>query len=154
MALPDRLTPLCDLLLGAAYADDVFENREREEVRGMLEDLGGGTLAPELADRITKFDPKKFDMAKTAKAFAADPIDDRKRVLFLVAAINEADDEIDFAEDDYLRALCKALELPDEALTGLTLDVEIDDMRQDFEKIKKGPPPVPKKGESVDVDID
>lgn len=154
MALPDRLSPLCDLLLGAAYADDVFVNREREEVQGMLEDMAGGTLPPELADRITMFDPKQFDLTKTAAAFAGDPEDDRKRVLFLVAAINEADDEIDFAEDDYLRALCKALELPNEALAGLTIDVEIEDLREDFAKVRKGPPPPPKKGASVDVDLD
>ena len=154
MALPDRLSPLCDLLLGAAYADDVFVNREREEVQGMLEDLAGGTLPPELADRIALFDPKKFDLTKTAAAFVDDPEDDRKRVLFLVAAINEADDEIDFAEDDYLRALCKALKLPDAALTGMTIDVEIEDLREDFDKVKKGPPPPPRKGASVDVDLD
>jgi uncharacterized membrane protein YebE (DUF533 family) len=153
MALPDRLVPLCDLLLGAAYADDVFENREREEVHGMLEDLSGGKLAPELADRIAKFDPKKFDMAKTAAVFKTDPADDRRRVLFLVAAINEADEEIDFAEDEYLRALCKALDLPDEALAGMTIDIEIDEMRQELDKVRKGPPPVPGKG-SVDIDLD
>src|SRR5262245_4477615 len=155
MALPDRLAPICDLLLGAAYADDVFKDREREEVRGMLEDLSGGKLSIELESQIDKFDPKKFDLAKTAAAFGGDSADDKRRLLFLVAAINEADDEIDFAEDQYLRALCKALELPDEALAGLTIDVEIEEMRDDFDKVRRGPPPTPKsKGGSVDVDLD
>jgi len=154
MALPDRLAPICDLLLGAAYADEVFKDRERDEVRGMLEDLSGGKLSPELDTQIAKFDPKKFDLAKTAAAFAGDSDDDKRRLLFLVAAINEADDEIDFAEDQYLRTLCKALELPDEALAGMTIDVEIEDMREDFEKVRR-PPPTPKgKGGSVDIDID
>ncbi len=154
MALPDRLAPICDLLLGAAYADDVFKDREREEVRGMLEDLSGGKLSGELESQIAKFDPKNFDLARTAGAFKTDSADDKRRLLFLVAAINEADDEIDFAEDQYLRDLCKALGLPDEALAGLTIDVEIEDMRDDFEKVRRGPPPTPKKGGSVDIDLD
>src|SRR5262249_22083254 len=131
MALPDRLAPICDLLLGAAYADEVFKDRERDEVRGMLEDLSGGRLTAELESQIAKVEPKKFDLANTAAAFHADSADDKRKLLFLVAAINEADDEIDFAEDQYLRALCTALELPDEALAGLTIDVEIEDLRDD-----------------------
>jgi uncharacterized membrane protein YebE (DUF533 family) len=148
MALPDRLGPLCDLLLGAAHADAELKDREIEEVQGLLEDLNGGALPPELAKRISSFAPKTFDLARTAAAFNNDPVDDRKRVLYLVAAINEADDEIDFAEDDYLRALCKALALPDDALAGLALDVEV--LRADFDKVKKGPPPPPG---AVNVDV-
>ena len=154
MALPDRLAPICDLLLGAAYADEVFKDREREEVRGMLEDLSGSKLSAELESQIAKFDPKKFDLAKTAAAFKSDSADDKRRLLFLVAAINEADDEIDFAEDQYLRDLCKALQLPDSALEGLTIDVEIEDMRDEFDKVRRGPPPTPTKGGAVDVDLD
>ena len=30
MSLTDRIAPLCDLLLGAAYADEHFKERERE----------------------------------------------------------------------------------------------------------------------------
>jgi uncharacterized tellurite resistance protein B-like protein len=155
MALTDRIAPLCDLLLGAAYADKQFKDRERDEVTGILADLTGGKLPAELAKRIATFDPKKFDLAACANAFRADSEDDRKRVLFLVAAINDADDEVDFAEDDYLRALAKALDLPADALEGLTVDVEVEDLRADFEKVRKGPPPPPskKKDGSVDVDI-
>ncbi len=155
MALTDRIAPLCDLLLGAAYADNQFKDREREEVQGMLSDLTGAALTADLEQRISTFDPKKFDLAATANAFRADPDDDRRRVLFLVAAINEADDEIDLAEDEYLRKLCKALDLPDEALAGMTIDVEIEDLQSDFSKIRRGPPPPPlkKKDGSVDVDM-
>jgi uncharacterized membrane protein YebE (DUF533 family) len=146
MALPDRIEPLCDLLMGAAYADDRLEDRERDEVRGLLEDLGG-PLSAALDKRIADFDPKKFDVKKVAAAFKDDPEDDRKRVMFLVAAVHEADDEIDFAEDDYLRALAKALGLPDSALEGMTVDIESDELQDTFDKVKKGPPapPPPKK---------
>lgn len=155
MSLIDRISPLCDLLLGAAYADDDFKDRERDEVKEMLADLSGEKLTKELEDQIAKFDPKKFNVAATAENFHGDTEDDRKRVLFLVAAINEADDEIDFSEDEYLRGLAKALNLPDSALTGLTIDVEVEDLKKDFAKVRKGPPPPPKtKPKSVDVDLD
>lgn len=155
MSLSDRISPLCDLLLGAAFADKEFKDREREEVQGMLEDLSGGKLTPELEAQIAKFDAKAFDLAKTAAHFLDGSEDDRKRLLFLVAAINDADDEVDFAEDDYLRALAGALKLPSSALAGMTVDVEVDELREEFQKVRKGPPPPPgKKLASVDVDMD
>jgi uncharacterized tellurite resistance protein B-like protein len=155
MSLDDRIVPICDLLLGAAYADNEFKDREREEVREMLADLSGATLTQALEDQIAKFDPKKFDLATTAAAFKSDTEDERRRLLFLVAAINDADEEVDFAEDEYLRALAKALDLPTSALEGMIIDVEVEELREDFQKVRKGPPPVPgaKKDTSVDVDI-
>jgi uncharacterized tellurite resistance protein B-like protein len=145
MALPDRIIPLCDLLLGAAYADKEFKEREREEVREMLADLSGAKLTKEVEDRIANFDPAKFDLAKTAGEFKTDDADDKRRLLFLVAAINDADDEVDFAEDEYLRALAAALDLPASALHGMTVDIEVEEMRGDFDKVRKGPPPPPAK---------
>ena len=129
--------------MGAAYADKEFKDREREEVREMLADLSGAKLTTELEDRIKTFDPGAFDLDKTAAAFKTDTEDERRRLLFLVAAINDADEEVDFAEDEYLRALAKALALPDSALQGMTIDVEVEELREDFQKVRKGPPPPP-----------
>lgn len=154
-SLADRIGPLCDLLLGAAYADEQFKDMERDEVKGMIADLTGGKVPPEVEKQIAAFDPKKFDLLKTAGAFAADTEDDRRKILFLVAAVNDADEEVDFSEDEYLRDLAGALFLPADALNGLVVDVEVEELRETFEKVRKGPPPPPpKKGESVDVDID
>jgi uncharacterized tellurite resistance protein B-like protein len=155
MSLDDRIVPICDLLLGAAYADKEFKDREREEVREMLADLSGATLTDELEARIKGFDPKAFDLAKTAAAFKSDTEDERRRLLFLVAAINDADEEVDFAEDEYLRSLAKALDLPASALAGMIIDIEVEELREEFQKVRKGPPPVPgKKDTSVDVEMD
>ncbi len=155
MTLTDRVIPLCDLLLGAAYADDDFEDRERDEVRGMLAELSGGALPAELEARIANFDPTKFDLASTAAAFEADSEDDRRRLLFLVAAINDADDELAIAEDDYLRALAAALDLPASALVGMTVEIESEELREAFTKVRKGPPPPPAaRASSVDVDLE
>jgi hypothetical protein len=152
MALTDRIGPLCDLLLGAAYADRELKDVEDEELREMLVDLSGAELTTELEHQIASFDPKAFDLAATAAAFKDDPADDRRRLLFLVAAINDVDDETDLAEDDYLRALGAALELPPEALAGMVLDIEIEELREDFAKVRRGPPPVPgKRDRAVDL---
>jgi uncharacterized membrane protein YebE (DUF533 family) len=159
VALIDRLVPLCDLLLGAAHADNELKDREQDEVRGLLEDIGGHELSVELETRLATFDPAAFDLAAAAQHFLADPVDDRKRVLYLVAAINDVDDEVDFAEDEYLRALARALELPDDSLNGLTIDVveDIQEQRATIARVRKGPPPPPPerpRTASVDVDLD
>ena len=143
MGLPDRILPLCDLLLGAAHADRQFKDRERDEIREMLADLTGEPLTAELEDRLAKFDPARFDLTATAAEFRRDPTDDRRRLLFLVAAVHDADDELDFAEDAYLRALAEALDLPASALEGLTIDVEVEVLRDSLTKIRRGPPPPP-----------
>jgi uncharacterized membrane protein YebE (DUF533 family) len=154
MAIADRILPLCDVLLGAAYADREVRDAERDEVRALLEDLAGD-LPTEVELRIASFDPESFDVAATAKAFATDSEEDRKKLLFLASAVIEADDEIDLAEDDYLRALANALALPASALDGLTVDVETEELKQTFQQVRKGPPPPPKgKAASVDVDLD
>jgi uncharacterized tellurite resistance protein B-like protein len=154
MAISDRILPLTDLLLGAAYADKEVKDQERDEVRALLEDLAG-ELSTELELRIVGFDPAAFDLAATAAAFRTDPEDDRKKLLYLVSAVIEADDEIDFSEDDYLRALAAALALPAEALAGLTVDVETEELAETFQHLRKGPPPPPKAAkQSFDVDLD
>ena len=155
MALPDRILPLCDLLLGAAYADQQFKDREREEVRALLAELTGAAPTKEIEQRIAAFDPARFQLAATAAEFRRDPEEDRRRLLELVVAVHDADDELDFAEDEYLRALAGALDLPASALAGLTVDMEIEEMRDSLTKIRKGPPPPPKQAPgSVDVDLD
>jgi uncharacterized tellurite resistance protein B-like protein len=153
MAIGDRILPLCDLLLGAAYADKELRAQEKQEVRALLADLAGA-LPKEIDARIAAFDPKKFDLKTAAAPFRNDPADERRKLLFLVSAVNEADDEIDFAEDDYLRALATELALPASALDGLTVDIEAEDLKDTFDKVRKGPPPPPRGAKSVDVDVD
>jgi uncharacterized tellurite resistance protein B-like protein len=152
----DRILPLCELLLGAAYADKELKDQERDEVRTLLQGLAGEDLPAEVEDKIKSFDPDKFDLNASASAFKSDSEDDRKKLLHLVSAVNEADDELDFAEDDYLRELATALELPAAALQGLTVEVETEELKETFQAVvRKGPPPPPTpKAKSVDVDID
>lgn len=150
MALPDRILPLCDLLLGAAHADRHLQARERAKVRELLVELTRSELTPDLEERIVSFSSARFDLAATAAEFRSDPEEDRRRVLHLVSAIHEADGEIDLAEDDYLRALAGALDLPKSALAGLALEIEIEDLREHLAKVRKVPPPPPPPRKPVD----
>lgn len=151
----DRILPLCELLLGAAYADKELKDQEKDEVRALLEGLAG-ELSTEVELKISSFDPATFDLAASAATFKADPEEDRKKLLYLVAAVNEADDELDLSEDDYLRSLASALALPNSALEGLTIEIETEELKQTFTQVRKGPPPPPPaaKAKSVDVDLD
>lgn len=140
----DRILPLCDLLLGAAYADKELREQEKEEVRGLIQDLAG-ELPPQVDARIKSFDPNKFKLATAAEPFRGDSEDERKKLLVLVSCVNESDEEIDIAEDEYLRALAAALALPKTALTGLVVDIEAEELQEVFAQVRKAPPPPPKK---------
>ena len=146
MASPvlDRTLAICDLLLGAAHADSFFRDEERERVRELLAELQGGeALPPEVEARIDAFTPEGFDVTRAASGFRADPLEERRKLLHLVSAIHEADEELDLDEDDYLRALGAALDLPAEELRGLALEFEVEELRDSFSKLRSLPPPIP-----------
>ncbi len=124
MAPPDldRTLAICDLLLDLCGADE---------------------LAPELEARIDGFDATSFDVARAAAPFRGDSMDEKRKLLHLVAAIHDADEELDLDEDDYLRDLAAALALPESDLGDLALDFEVEELREDFTKLSGGPPPIP-----------
>ena len=154
MAQLDRTLAICDLLLGAAHADSNFTDRERVTVRELLADLfGSEDLPSEVEARIDLFQPDKFAVDSAAEPFRGDSVDEKKKLLYLVAAVHEADEELDFAEDDYMRAIGKALDMPDAALDDLVIDVESEDLAEDFQALRKSPPPVPGSS-TVDIDMD
>jgi uncharacterized tellurite resistance protein B-like protein len=155
MAPNDRILPICEILLGAAYADGKLDQREQETVRELLADLTSGPLAPEVEKRIKSFDPRRFNLRAAATPFKADPVDDKKRLLYLVAAIHEADEELDLAEDAFLKSLGDAIGLAASELSDLTLVVEEEELKASLSTVRKGPPlPPGKKDGSVDVDLD
>lgn len=139
--MKDRLPIVADLLMDAAFADDRLEGDEKDAVKRLLREILETPALPMDVDfRIDEFDPKKFDRAAAAAAFASDPAPIKRRLLELVAAVHAADGEIDFAEDDHLRALGAALGLPAEAFKELVVDVveEVEDIGEGLEKIRYG----------------
>jgi len=138
----DRIFPLCELLLGAAHADNELHARETVEIRALLIEVAG-ELRVEVEACIASFEPDKFDMSSVTGIFADDSEEERRKLLLLVSTVIEADDQIDFAENEYLRALASALRLPASALDGLVLDIDIEEVKETLETVRKGPPPIP-----------
>lgn len=140
MPINDRIFPLCELLLGAAYADSQLHKLEMIEVRSLLTELAG-ELRVEVEACIASFEPDKFDMKTTAGFFRGDSEEDRQKLLLLASTVIEADDEIDLAENEYLCELASALALPDSALKGLTVDIEIEEVKSTFTRMQTSPGP-------------
>jgi uncharacterized tellurite resistance protein B-like protein len=134
----DRIFPLCELLLGAAHADQQLHPRETTEIRSLLVELAG-ELRVEVEACIASFEPAKFKPSSVIGIFKNDSIEERQRLLQLVSTVIEADDEIDLAENDYLRDLASLLELPSSSLDGLVVDIEIEEVTADFEAVRKSP---------------
>ena len=142
MSTSDRIFPLCELLLGAAYADGELQSQEKTEIRALLVELAG-ELRVEVEACIASFEPDKFDLDSIIGIFKDDSDDDKQKLLRLVSTVIEADDEIDLGENEYLRELAGALALPASALAGLTVDIEIEEVKDTFDAVRKGPPPLP-----------
>jgi uncharacterized tellurite resistance protein B-like protein len=138
----DRIFPLCELLLGAAYADAELHPQEKTEIRALLVELAG-ELRIEVEACIASFEPEKFDPSAVIGVFRDDSEEERKRLLLLVSTVIEADDEIDLSENEYLRKLASLLALPKAALEGLVVDVEVEEVKETFQAVRKGPPPIP-----------
>ena len=71
-------------------------------------------------------------------AFAGDPPAVKRRLLELIGAVHAADGEIDFAEDDHMRAVGAALGLPPEAFKELVVDIVEEIDVEVVEKIRFG----------------
>ena len=140
MSISDRIFPLCELLLGAAYADHELQQQEKTEIRALLIELAGERHV-EVEACIASFEPAKFDLQSIIGIFRDDSEEDRRRLLRLVSTVIEADDEIDLAENEYLHELARALGLPDSALEGLAVDIEIEEIKDTVETLRKPPPP-------------
>ncbi len=128
MTTADRIFPLCELLLGAAYADGQLQGQEETEIRALLIELAGESRV-EVEACIQSFEPARFDLASLIGYFRNDTEEERTKLLILASKVVDADDEVDFAENEYLRTLAAALALPDSALEGLTTDLELEEVR-------------------------
>ena len=141
--MTDRIDSITDILLGAAYADDHFHESEKDAIRELLGKLLGGDVPAELSARIESFDPAGFDVAETAGHFTADPEDDKYKLLELIAAVHAADDEFDFAEDEYVPQVATALGIAGGTLSRFTLEFEVEELADGLNSLRSIPPPPP-----------
>lgn len=111
------------LLLGAAYADKRLAGAEIARIRAVLANLLGGELSPAIDELIAGFSPAAFHAERSAEALAQLSAADKRTVLELVASVNAADDELDLAEDAYLRRVARGLGLAEADFADLALDV-------------------------------
>ena len=119
---------ITDLLLGAAYADKKLQGGELDAIRNMLcKLLGTAKLPPAQAERITAFNPAKFDITAATSKLRFESAETKRKVIELVASVSDSDEELDMAEDAYLRKVAKGLGMSDKDIADLTVEVLEDD---------------------------
>lgn len=124
----EHIDTFADLLLGAAYADKRLEGREVATIRALLERVSGESPLPAaLEARMKSFNPAKHDPRGAAATLWFLSKEDKRTVVDLVAKVTEADDEIDLAEDDYLRKVALGLGMSDEEIAEFTIQIIEDD---------------------------
>jgi uncharacterized tellurite resistance protein B-like protein len=138
--MKDRIDVVADLLMGAAYADDRLEGEEKATVKRLLrETLGVGTLPIDLEFRIDDFKPEGLDLGEAGAAFAREPLEMKRRLLELLSAVHSADDEYDFAEDEYLVRVGKAMGLDEKHYQDLlAIVLEEVDLAEDLRLVRHG----------------
>ena len=130
---------ITDLLLGAAHADDKLAGQEEAAVRRLLSGLlDGASLSGAVDARIKAFPAGTFDLAATAADFVKDPPIQKRKLLELVAAVNDADDVLDLGEDEYLVKLAKSLGMAPDEYADLALDVEVESLKASLEALRAG----------------
>ena len=141
MTMKDRLPLVADLLMEAAHADKRLDGEEKDAVKGLLAGiLEVPSLPMDLAFHIDEFDAEGL-RSRPRRRRRSPPIRPtlKKRLLELIAAVHAADGEIDFAEDDHLRAVGAALGLPAESFKELVVDiVEEIDLGDDLDRLRYG----------------
>lgn len=123
-----HIDTITDLLLGSAYADKRLEGGEIAAIEGMLCKLLAVDALPQAQkDRITGFNPAKFDATAAAGRLRFESAENKRTVLELIASVSESDDEIDMAEDAYLRKVAAGMGMSDADIADLAIEVLEDD---------------------------
>ena len=143
--MDDRIGWICDLLLGAAYADDKFHEREQEVIGDLIGKLLGAkdSLPVEIGERIKGFEPGAFELSACLEHFKGDSVADKIQLITLVSAVHDADDEFDFSEDEFIRQVGLGLDLDKEYLEGMVLEYEVTGLSDSLSKLRAVPPPIP-----------
>lgn len=121
--MKQHIETITQLLLGAAYADKRLEGAEVTRIEAILRQVLGGEPPAELIAQLRSFNPAAFNVHSiTPTLQGLDPADKRK-LLELIASVNDADEELDLAEDAYLRHVAIGMGVPESEIADLILDV-------------------------------
>lgn len=143
--MDDRIEAVCDLLMGAAYADKHLHENEKQAVEQYLKELmPEAALTRELKERIDNFSPDKFKLLDVVAVFVGDAKAERMKLLDIVAAIHAADEEYDLDEDEFLLNVAQGLELTEEDVKEHALDYEVETLKEHLKIVRPTPPPIPK----------
>lgn len=121
--MKQHIETITRLLLGAAYADKRLEGAEIRRIEAILRQVLGGDVPAELTAQVHAFSPAAFNVHSTATTLRELDADDKRKLLELIASVNDADDELDLAEDAYLRHVAVGMGVPETEIADLTLDV-------------------------------
>lgn len=125
--MKQHIDTITRLLLGAAYADKRLEGAEVARIEQILRAVLGEEPPDEVTGLLRSFSPAAFNVHSVSATLASlDPADKRK-LLELIASVNDADDELDLAEDTYLRHVALGLGVPEADIADLVLDVRDDE---------------------------
>lgn len=138
---------IADLLMGAAYADNQLDGRELDTVKKLLAEVMSLDQIPEeMAARLEGFDAKSFDASAAARSLELDSEEEKRHLVELIAAVTEADEELDLDENDYLEGVANALDLPRATFTDLTVEVlSVENLKAAGQRLMSVPPPIPEK---------
>ncbi len=124
MALKEHIETITDLLLGAAYADKRLEGNELDAIRSVVSKLLGTSELPEAQQaQLKAFNPAKHDASAAAASLSSLSAEHKHTIVDLLASVTESDDEIDFAEDAYLRKVAEGLGMSKEEIASFTIEV-------------------------------
>lgn len=128
-----HVSTITSLLLGAAYADKRLEGKELDSIRSILNKIMGTDELPAAQeDQIKSFNPAKFDVAGATSTLQVLSSDDKRKILELIATVNESDDELDLDESEYLGKVARGMGLAESSFSDLTIEVLDDEDLEGF----------------------
>jgi uncharacterized tellurite resistance protein B-like protein len=145
--MTDKNETIADLLMGAAYADNHLDGRELDAVKKLLANVMSLEQLPEeMTARLESFDAKGFDARAAAQSLELTTEEEKRNLVELIAAVTEADDELDLDENDYIEEVAGALDLPRATFTDLTVEVlSVENLQAAGQRLMSVPPPIPEK---------
>jgi putative colanic acid biosynthesis UDP-glucose lipid carrier transferase len=117
------IIPIAGLMMGAAYSDNHFCNRELNTVRRLLcRLLERDTLPGVLEEYINRFNPQSFDLKASVEAYAARSNTTRRRLLELIREVCDADSSYVLEEERYMLELIAFLTIEPENYQDLVVE--------------------------------